>query len=181
MKPEDAEKVMSLLDSVFKQLGANSYEAAVQEILAHKSQSQPLGLAIARGLLATVAPTARTIKLDKMLQDGRLPSREQLKRELLKGPGLTPDDQAQMESFKKLPQQFRSVLKKTTSEIRPSGGRPRKVLPADYPKICDEIAARLRTEPRVGNVIRAVAAKYDCKKWTIQKIWNNRTRLDHNS
>jgi len=180
MKPEDAEKVLSVLDSVFKQLGVSSgYDGALKEIAEQKAQT--LGLAIGRALLVTLGENAFEGRLDKMVRDGEFPTRDQLKRELLAGPELTPDDQAQMERFKKVPQLAKAALEKTSSEIRPTGGRPRIVSPADYPKICDEIAARLRNEPRVGNVIRAVAAKYNCKRWTIQKIWNDRTRLDHNS
>ena len=178
MRPEQAEMVISLLDRVFKQLGADGgYDGAVKDVLEQKSPR--FGVAMARGLLAALGENTLAKRLDGLLQEGKLPTREELKAELLRDPDLTPDDQAQLDRFKKIPQLFKAVLKKTTAEIRPSGGRPRKVSPADYPKICDEIATRLRTGQRVGNVVRAVAAQYNCNKWTIQKIWNDRARLEH--
>jgi hypothetical protein len=177
MKPEQADMVLEVLDGVLRQLGSDGYEGAKRE-LSEQPPNYP-GFEIAKALLVTAGQHIYAKRLGKILRDtGKLPAREDLRRELLADPDLTPEDLRQLECFKKLPQQFRATLKKSLHGIRPSGGRPRKVSPADYPKICDEIAARLRTEPRVGNVIRTVAAEYNCKRWTIQRIWNNRTRLE---
>lgn len=182
MKAELAEIVLAGIDRVFKELGAESFDDAVQFINDTKPGPRRIGVAVAMELLPIMCGRLSATEAEGIITDAqKYPSREALRRALLDAPEPEPAEWRELERAKAIPRELREALKKLRSDIRPTGGRPKLIgggHATEYKKIVRAIEkwhtqdGQTKTEAK-----ERAAAKWGCRMSTINGIWRQRKMI----
>jgi hypothetical protein len=152
MKDEDVEQIFEALDEVYKPLGVERFEEALQ--IAHA------------GLLELANRLAK------------LKDRNDLKLRLQSAPDLDPVLLQEMRQ--KLPNavySLRRLLPDVIKEIpHAPGGRPQLPVQQEPEKICEEIGGLLVKRVPLKVAYKRIGQRHGASARTIQRIWNQRKK-----